>query len=216
MIGIAMNRTFLAVVTSSMLVGATFLATPAEARRLFWWQSGNQPLYDVYGDEQDAYVQDQFNQDEYDLYMEQTNRRKRVRYNDNYFDPQIDGPSYDAPRRHLKKKKTVQHIKIAKPVSASKKVVKFNSTEVIEKRTEKPVAQTPQLVSLDKRLKDTTGAKQIDCTKGASIVAGFGFDAVTTKSCSGGTLVYGAMRSGKSFEVQVSATSGELTAVKKL
>jgi hypothetical protein len=210
-----MRTSFLAFVTSSVLVGASLMATPAEARRLFWWEAGGPPIFDAYGDypdAQDAYVQDQFNQDEYDLYMEQTHRRHRKRYNDAYFDPQVDDPNYDVPRHRVKKKKIVREVQVVKPTPVYKTKPVVKKVAVIAA----PVVQSPQTASLNKRFNEPAVAKSVDCTKGASIVSGFGFDAVTTKSCSGGTYIYGATRSGKSFEVQVSATTGELTAVKKL
>jgi hypothetical protein len=210
-----MRPSVLAVFTSSVLVGATMIATPAGARRLFWWEAGGPPIVDDYGDysdAQDAYVQDQFNQDEYDLYMEQTHRRRKIRYNDAYFDPQVDDQNYYEPRRQLKKKKIAKQIVVIKPapVYKAKPVVKKIAV------APNPVAPSSQTVSLSKRFNEPTVSKSVDCTKGASIVSGFGFDAVTTKSCSGVTYTYGATRSGKSFEVQVSAATGELTAVKKL
>jgi hypothetical protein len=216
-IGWAMNRKLLAFVTSSVLVGATLIATPAEARRLFWWQSDRASGLDVYGnypDEQDAYIQDQFNQEEYDLYMEQTHRRHRQRYDRSYFDPQVDDPYYYSPRHRIKKKKTAHRMQMVKP--AAKQVALSKSPAIVEKRVEKLQTQNPKTASITKRFSEPGGSKAIDCTKGASIVAGFGFDAVTTKNCSGGTLVYSATRSGRPFEVQVNSSSGELTAVKKL
>ena len=56
----------------------------------------------------------------------------------------------------------------------------------------------------------------VSCDKGMGIVSSFGFTNVTSKSCTGSTLVYSAERSGSPFEIEVSAKSGELTAVKKL
>lgn len=56
----------------------------------------------------------------------------------------------------------------------------------------------------------------LSCDKGAGVVSSFGFSNVTSKSCTGTTLIYGAERSGKPFEIEVNAKSGELTAVKKL
>jgi hypothetical protein len=210
-----MRTSFLAFVTSSVLVGASLMATPAEARRLFWWEAGGPPIFDAYGDypdAQDAYVQDQFNQDEYDLYIEQTHKRRKIRYNDTYFDPQVDDQNYYLPRKQVKKKKIIKQVVVVKPAPV------YKAKPVMKKIAVAPnsVAPSLQTVSLGKRFKEPSLSKSVDCTKGASIVSGFGFDAVTTKSCSGGTYIYGATRSGKSFEVQVSATTGELTAVKKL
>jgi hypothetical protein len=210
-----MRPSILAVFTSSVLVGASMIATPAEARRLFWWEAGGPPIVDDYGDypdAQDAYVQDQFNQDEYDLYMEQRHKRRKIRFEDTYLDPQAGDQDYYVPRVKPKKKKIVKQVLVTKPAPV------YKTTPVVKKVTAErtPVAPASQTVSLDKRFKEPAVTKTVDCTKGASIVSGFGFDAVTTKSCSGATYTYGATRSGKSFEVQVSSATGELTAVKKL
>ena len=59
-------------------------------------------------------------------------------------------------------------------------------------------------------------AEPVTCDKGATIVSGFGFENVTTKSCDGATLSYSAERGGKPFEVDVNSATGELLAVKKL
>jgi hypothetical protein len=192
-----MNKKLISAAMFSVLVGMALASPPAEARRLFWWQSD--PSYDVYGDPD---VLDQFNQEQYDLYMQQMHRKKRLRYDQSYYDPQLDNPYYEPPPRKLKKKKTVKTATVAKPKAAVKSVVG------------KPGSS--QEASIGKRFDEPAPSKGVDCAKGASIVAGFGFSGVTTKSCTGTTFVYGATRSGKTFEVQVSAASGELTAVKKL
>jgi hypothetical protein len=196
-----MNKKLISAAMFSVLVGMAVASSPAEARRLFWWQSD--PAYDVYGDPD---VLDEFNQEQYDLYMQQMKRKKRLRYDQSYYDPQLDDPDYEPPPpRKVKKKKTVKTVAVAKPKPAAKSVVN------------KPAS--PQVASISKRFDEPApepAKKGVDCGKGASIVAGFGFSGVTTKSCTGTTFVYGATRSGKTFEVQVSAASGELTAVKKL
>jgi len=187
-------------------------AQPAEARDLFWWQLNDQPSsydpqFDPQFDSADPYVdsqpddqaaQDMFNQREYELYKRETRRRNGQDAN---YDPQFgypDPPFYQAPPR-VKHKKTV--------------VAKFNAPH----STARVAAATPQTIA-PATVKPAKAASLagVSCGKGASIVSSFGFSDVTTKSCSGGTLVYGASRGGKSFEVQVSAASGELTAVKKL
>jgi hypothetical protein len=195
-----MNRKLISAAIFSVLVGATLSSSPAEARRLFWWQSD--PSYDVYGDPD---VLDEFNQEQYDLYMQQMKRKKRLRYDQSYYDPQLDDPYYEPPPPRKVKKKTVKAATVAKPKAVVKSVVN------------KPA--NSQVASISKRFDEPApepAKKGVDCSKGASIVAGFGFSGVTTKSCTGSTFVYGATRSGKTFEVQVSAVSGELTAVKKL
>lgn len=216
-----MRKNLLAIVTGSILVGATLVATPAEARRLFWWQADNQPVFDFYGDypdQQASVVQDQFNQDEYDLYQEEMRRRKRQRYSSDYFDPQVDQPSYDVPLRNQvkKKKKIARQARVSKPVTVTKQTVLVSKPAVVEQQAETPKIVQPQTASIGKRYAEPTVSKSVDCSKGAIIVSGFGFDGVTTKNCSSGALVYNATRSGKNFEVEVNPGNGELTSVKKL
>ncbi len=190
------------------VVGLVLAGTPAEARRVFWWQQ-DVPSSDIYSDipaEQDAYAQDQFNQEQYDLYMQQMHRNKRVKqYDQTYYDPQVEPPVY-RPRVQKPKKKIVIQSAVPDAVVPAPP----SKAPVVQK------AAPGQVTSIEKRFKNDTAAKSIDCTKGASIVSGYGFSGVTTKSCVGITYVYGATRSGNNFEIQVSSTSGELTAVKKL
>jgi hypothetical protein len=203
-------------------------AQPAEARRLYWWQmlgpdgQVNQtqqydPVLDPQFDPNDPYMDDQaaqdlFNQREYELYKREMRRRQRY---DAYYDPQFgypDPPQY--PRVIHKKKHVAQkplpvqmpQATIAKPQYKPSVVAMGPVTQV------KPVQVKPVQVKTIK----TASLAGVSCSKGAGIVSSFGFSDVTTKSCSGGTFVYGANRGGKAFEVEVSAASGELTAVKKL
>jgi hypothetical protein len=174
------------------VVLAMFSLTSAEAgQRHFWWLD-SEPTYQVDDeayDAQDAYVQDQFNQEQYDLYMSRKIKKKKLRYDQAYYEPKVDVPAY---KPKAKKQIAVKPV-VAKPVKVA------NTATPINKRFETPVA-----------------AKSISCTKGAGIVAEYGFAGVRQKSCAGATFVYGATRSGKNFEIEVSAASGELTAVKKL
>ncbi len=190
-------------------MGLVLAGTPAEARRLFWWQQ-DVPSSDIYSDvpvEQDVYAQDQFNQEQYDLYMRQMHHKKQLRqYDQTYYEPQVKTPSY-RPRVLKPKKKIVTQAAVPESIVPTPPI-------------KAPVAQRPvatgQVASIGKRYQTDTPAKSIDCSKGAAIVSGYGFSGVTTKSCSGGTYVYGAVRGGSNFEIQVSSASGELTAVKKL
>lgn len=99
---------------------------------------------------------------------------------------------------------TAGNLKRATPQVASKAPV--------VKSTPAKVDQGIETITDDAKSK----AAAVTCAKGASIVTSYGFSSVTSKSCTGSTFTYGASRSGKSFEIQVSAINGELTAVKKL
>jgi hypothetical protein len=204
-----MTRKLLGSFVLTVLSLAVITAAPAEARnRLFWWQHDrnyDQSQYDSYNDSdysdsQDADVEEQFNQAQYELYMREMRHPRRQRYVESYYDPQYDVPVYEKPAPKKLKKKLVAKVAVAKPV-----VKALPASD-----------KTIQTASLSKRFDDTAASSKVDCKKGASIVAGYGFSTVTTKSCTGATLVYGATRSGKNFEIQVSSASGELTTVKKL
>jgi hypothetical protein len=192
------------------LLGSVVMVQPAEARRLHFWWEQDQPEYvpsdsytaPNYDDGQDADVAEQFNQDQYDRYMREMKHPKRKRVIDAYYEPQVQTPSF----------KKTQPYKLKKPVakvSDAKPVVK---APVATANPDKPV----QVASLANRLSDKVQPKKIDCTKGASIVSGYGFSGVTSKTCAGDTLTYAATRSGKNFEIQVNAANGELTNVKRL
>ena len=203
-----MNRKLFGSVMLTALSLAILTSAPAEARsRLFWWQHDRNyeaPQYDSYeddnySDEQNADVEEQFNQAQYELYMREMRHPRRQRYVESYYDPQFDVPAYAKPAPK-KMKKTVVKVALAKPVV----------------KALPPNDKTIQTASLSKRFDDKVAPSKVDCKKGAAIVSGYGFSAVTTKSCTGATLVYGATRSGKNFEIQVSSANGELTNVKKL
>ena len=218
-------------------------AQPAEARRLFWWQMTNPDgtavsptIYDdsvapqdVYGPDpyatQQAAPDEQFNQDQYQLYRREMARRyHRNAYVDPYAAPTYAAPSYADPtppppyaapiyptkiKRKLVNK--AAHLKpvVKKPVSTTAAAITPQLTTAAPVTTASTTVATPKPVPVKK-----SGA--VTCEKGASIVSSFGFESVSTKSCDGGTLVYNASRGGKPFEINVSASSGELTAVKKL
>jgi hypothetical protein len=214
---------------------------PAEARRLFWWQMMNPDgtaispdIYsdtyapqDYYGDNPDYYPPDalspdeQFNQLQYDQYRREMARRnhRRVYYQDpaqtDYGQPDFGvPPPYSAPVypvRHAIKhaKKLVQQ---KPPVQKASKPPVMPTGPITAATAAPPVTDTATVSTPTK----PASRGGVSCAKGATIVSSFGFSNVTTKSCAGGTLVYGAERSGKNFEVNVSAASGELTAVKKL
>ena len=221
-----------AAIFSSML-GLTMLSSQAEARRLFWWEALPPERgggYDVYGDDQDIYdgqdsvADDMFNQEQYDQYMREMNHRRHRRiYDQSYYDPQVEYPDNPMPARPkpkvLKFKKPVV-AKTIKPITAPK-TIQQTATPKILKPTEpriqtaappRKIAQGVETVTDEAKAKTAS----VSCAKGASIVTSYGFSAVTSKTCTGSTYTYGATRSGKNFEIQVSAANGELTAVKKL
>ena len=208
---------------------ALLLAQPAEARRLFWWQMVNPDgtavspdVYDdsvvpqnIYGPDPYAAPDEQFNQDQYQLYRREMARRYHRNIYDGpdsaptYADP-VPPPPYAAPVYPAKPKR-----KLVNKISHPKLIVKKALITAIAPPQSAPIttasttAPTPKVLSVKK-------SGTVTCEKGASIVSSFGFESVSTKSCDGATLVYNASRGGKPFEINVSPTSGELTAVKKL
>ncbi len=210
----------------STVMGLTMAAPEAQARRLFWWQevpAENGGGYDIYGDGQDvndgqdAFAQDLFNQEQYDQYMQEMNHRRHRRiYDQSYYDPQFENPDNPMPhapkRKVLKFKKPAKVVAEPKPITAPRMVPKSTNPQFAIKAPPRTKTKNVEKISNDAPAKSAS----VSCTKGASIVTSYGFSSVTSKTCSGGTYVYGATRSGKNFEIQVSAASGELTAVKKL
>jgi len=63
--------------------------------------------------------------------------------------------------------------------------------------------------------KTETKSASVSCDKARSIITGYGFGNIETKSCAGEVYSFAAVRGGKSFSVKVSALSGELTEVKR-
>jgi hypothetical protein len=212
-----MTSKIFSVVVLAALGSSVLLSAPAEARRLhLWWlqdQAEFAPDFNAYedvsyGDQQNIDVQEQFNQDQYDKYMREMNHPKRKRLQSSYYDAQVEKRVAKKVLTYKLKTKAPAKVAVAKP-NVKKPVIASVPAAVLPT---KPL----QTASIAGRFDDKVAPKKIDCGRGAAIVAGYGFSTVTTKSCAGETLVYGATRSGKTFEIQVSSASGELTTVKKL
>ncbi len=119
------------------------------------------------------------------------------------------------------KKSAVKKVE-AKP-AAKKPVAK---PKVVASKPTKPVLPKLQTASLSKptvvakpkpvTTKTTTSGKTIGCTAGAAVVTGYGFGEVKPKACTGATYAYTAARSGKTYEIKMTAASGEIIDVKKL
>jgi hypothetical protein len=130
--------------------------------------------------------------DEDDVIIVQPSRRQFSIYEedlgDDYYDPKFQKP-------------------VRKPVVGKPKAVSNpNSTKKVATGVAKSVTSKP-----------VSAAKSgIGCDKGAAVVADYGFSAVKSKTCGSKILVYSAHRSGKPFEVSVSAASGEITEVRKI
>jgi hypothetical protein len=62
----------------------------------------------------------------------------------------------------------------------------------------------------------TEAASAVTCAKAGTIIAGYGFTSVSPKLCLGKTYSFAARRAGKSYDIRISAATGELTEVRKL
>ncbi len=200
-------------------------AQPAEARRLFWWEQVNPelpapppPYQEAYGapyDDQSLYgygPDEQFNEREYQLYRHEMQRRYRPGV-------ELEPPRYTPPRVIYSQPE--QALPYAAPVYSQPKVKKYVKAKPV-------VAPAPvvQVTPITKKKvatiapKASTASKPstvgVTCEKGATIVSGFGFENVKTKTCEAGTLAYSAERSGQPFEIDVNPKTGELIAVKKI
>jgi len=209
-------------------------AQPAEARRLFWWESVNPdepappPYQDAYGnpDDQGLYgAPDQrFNEREYQLYRREMQRRYGPGVE--LDPPPYAAPTYAPPRTYYAQPEPTPYAPPAyvKPKPKIKKIAKAKSVVPLAKplppvATSAPVTAPTSAPPVEKQTATAPSSKAtgpVTCEKGASIVSGLGFDKVTSKTCEAGTLAYNAERSGQPFEVDVNPKTGELIAVKKL
>jgi hypothetical protein len=194
-------------------------AQPAEARRLFWWEDVNpdqpgsaQTYQEVYGGPsgQDVYgapPDEQFNQRQYELYRREMQRRYGQQPET---DPYAAPPVYAQPDLPY-----AAPVYPATPKPKVKKLVKAKAKPVTTPAAT-ATTTTPAPTTKTATAPAIKAGQPVSCEKGASIVAGFGFGNVTSKSCASGTLTYNAERGGKPFEIDVNPKTGELIAVKKL
>jgi hypothetical protein len=203
---------------------------PAEARRLFWWETLNPdtPPPGYYDPQQDAYfdpygegydpAQERFNRRQYELYRREMARRYG---NAAYYEDQgaYPGYGYDVPSPPYADPVYPRSKKAAKPKSATAKpAAKISTKPKAVNTASNTTSATAGGLTTASTTTPATPAKpgSISCDKGQGIVSSFGFSNVASKSCAAKTLVYTAERGGNRFEVEVNSASGELTAVKKL
>ena len=108
--------------------------------------------------------------------------------------------------------------KLQKPKAVAAAPTVKGKKPVASAAKQKPVlSQKLQTASLAKTSAEPSPkAKTIGCTSGAAIVTSYGFGTVTPKACTGSTYAYNAQRGGKSYVIQLTAATGEITDVKKL
>jgi hypothetical protein len=149
-------------------------------------------------------------EDEYGYYDEEEDDDYEGYY---YYEPEEE--YYPPPPRQYapnpkKKTKTVTTPPPAKTVTAPPAKVEPPPVPIKRKpQTATAAAATPA--------KPTAEAKStgVSCDKAKSIITGYGFGNIETKSCEGDVYSFAAVRGGKTFSVKVSALNGELTEVKR-
>jgi hypothetical protein len=184
----------------AVLVAAAFCALPddqaqAETRFHLNWMPGFPPppprRHYYYPDDYDYYYDDEFYDDEvyYYPYYEE----------DDYY--------YEPPPRYKPRRKSKPTTAYSEPEDSERAPVSPRKKPAIKSKTATTTA--PATSGQPK----TT--ENVSCEKARSIIAGYGFGDVQTKSCEGKTYSFAATRGGKSFSVTVSALNGELTEVKR-
>ncbi len=128
-------------------------------------------------------------------------------------------------RSHKRKTAAAPVVKkaAAKPVKPKQKVVAEKPVKaVVKPKLQVASLSSPTPVEKPKRntlvtpKSDRLTDKTIGCTAGAAVVTGYGFAGVKPKACTGKTYAYTAARAGKTYEIQLMASSGEIIDVKKL
>lgn len=202
-------------------------AVSAEARdrwrqhRFLNWD--DQPVY-LYEDDGDFVSYDEpddYFEDEVIIPVRRPNRVQRMRNAEERIDAELWWLEDNArskleqrqrsrravARKNIARVETNAKVK-AKPVSAAKpetvkpkdrQIASLSKPDVVAKPKAKPASE-----------------KTIGCTAGAAVVTGYGFGEVKPKVCTGNTYAYTAARGGKSYQIKLTAASGEITDVKKL
>lgn len=196
------HRALLALLAVS--VSAGLLASPAEARKRYYYYGSPYPAYypngpgfipadpymryysdqydaEQYGDDEDQYGDNGFDEEYYQPKLKTTNRKASPAQVESYSRRKAGAPAEQASR-------TIDDAPVG---SISKKPVP------------KPVAAVP-------------ATKSVSCEKATSIIQGYGFSSVKSTSCTGSTYAFAATRDGKNYAVKLNAKSGELTDVRKL
>ena len=132
------------------------MAPQAEARRLFWWEA--QPRYDrnydyidpadpsvdPYSDPQDADVQDMFNQEQYDLYVREMQRKHQLNYGRDRYDPALyDQGSAIDPQSDTMQPRVKKPAKPKKPKVITAAKPGTSATDPVKSATIAPVVTAP-------------------------------------------------------------------------
>lgn len=230
----------LRIVSLSILasVGVIALAAPAEADHR-WRRHTTFPLIDIFpgGWDDDDYA---YFYDEEEDVPPKLRRNLRAEdqwwlYEDEDLEPVVKKPA--KKKKKAQKKTAAVAAKPAKPVPKPviKPLTATSASAATLSGDEKPantITTQSQIVPAPPVTTTTTTAKAvpapapapttapavkgIGCTAGAAVVTGYGFADVKPKICTGNTYTYSASRGGKSFIIELTASSGEVVDVKKL
>ncbi len=175
------------------------LAAPAEAKVRLTVNTWGVPYFVYYPPHHARrYVPppDVYDSSYYDDYGDQA-------FDESYYDPYYLPPSERPVMRKAKRLPQANVKPKAKPLVASTGPV-----------TPKTVAKPKQVASIAPPPKPAS--QSLSCDKASGVVAGYGFSSVTPQDCQGQVYEFAATRDGKKFLIKVSASSGELTDVKKV
>jgi hypothetical protein len=190
------NLFLIAGLTAAGFFAAPTLEAKAETRYHMWLPGFPPPpprrhyyyYPEAYEDEED--YANPYEEEDYDAYYYYGEE-------DDYFEP---APRQYAPKPR-KKSKTVTVAPQDEPEPAPPPKIKKKPAATAAAAAPKP--------------KTETKSASVSCDKARSIITGYGFGNIETKSCTGNVYSFAAVRGGKSFSVKVSALSGELTEVKR-
>lgn len=216
---------YVALLASTVLL--TLSAATAEAKHR-WSYTTFAPWNDetvIWEEDQGdvAYYEEDIEEEAERYYQQRRKNIRRAQDNDGWWIE--DGAREKFEQRQKKRKAPIIKKTAAKPKSA------VNKPKVVAAVPPKPIVKPKvQAASLDKpavtakpkvvapmapKFNKVTD-KTIGCTAGAAVVTGYGFAEVKPKACTGKTYAYTAARAGKTYEIQMTAASGEIVDVKKV
>jgi hypothetical protein len=121
------------------------------------------------------------------------------------------------PRKVVDKPVAKKAVKPKVVATAKPKAVELPDDDIQTASLSKPVVVAkPKVVTKPKQDLPVASGKTIGCSAGAAVITGYGFGDVKPKICTGKTYAYSASRSGKAYEIKLTAASGEITDVKKV
>jgi hypothetical protein len=214
----------------ALLASATLLifsAVSAEAKQRWpykTWSPWNDDIVVWEEDDGDVVYYEEDIEDEAERYYQQ--RRKNIRRAEDDDGWWIE----DDARDKFEQRKKTRKAPIVKKAAAKPKVAAAKP-KIVAAAPPKPVVKPKlQIANLDKPVTpakpkvvapvapkaNKVTDKTIGCTAGAAVVTGYGFAEVKPKACTGKTYAYTAARAGKTYEIQMTAASGEIVDVKKV